>query len=1223
MPFDEKGNWYPPGGWNKQTQPPERLLPPGPPTIQNAQKGYGTAYDLFKTIPVQQPQQDNSFLGKLDSLITQNPVSRTIDSFVSKGANALSFGLADKLKNYTNDQLASKGIAPIYQSGNSTAEKIAGGIGTFAGSLLPIGGAYKLTGGLAGKLAPNAPKLADRLIRGGLAGTAYGTANELIDAGFDTRNDGSQTLGERAKNVGLDAALFGVGDAALYGVGKGLKYASDKSGFSNWVKNLFDRGSQNDALSNEILALPPGRPEPLQLPAPRPIAGLLPEPRKPDFIAGYFQKSVPRAFKPERPLDTLNRVLEEIRPEVLKVTQEAKVPALESKKSMIDYIAESLPDVSRSEISKLSLRDLQDLAIQVARERNVPTIMEAARQIAAKRGYNLDRLFAEADQNVSFLDRAKYVAKQNRGAMKFGYIEPPKISRGPTKPVPYVEAQPKTITPPPLPNAKMTNQSIKIEPPPIGQKPKREPSIGISSKKNNDRLIKVNESTGTNQNIETRSLLDGIDATRLTDHVGFKYNSTDVYRNFRDVFKDQFPQIKKAVLDPFDAAKKEFVKMQEDYLKRLKNDIVDGLGIKKGSKLSALVQKYGEKKITLEELKRQAPNDWKKVVKADQWFRKNYDELIDKVNDVRAKIYPNNPEKLVPKRKDYYRHFQEFTGLTGLKNLFDTPSAIDPSLVGISEFTKPNSKFASFMQKRGLGPYKNDAVGGFLNYIQPASYAVNIDPQIKVFNNLAKELANATLETKNVNQFIDYLHKFSQDLAGKTNAADRYLQENIPGGRKTLALMRWFNNRVKANVILGNLGSTLAQIANIPNGVAFAKQYSIPGAGKALLALVKPNEAMQQSGFLKERFIGKVYREFDTRMIEQPRRLAEWMMETADRVGTYFVWNSAYTKGIAEGVSNPVKYADEQTRRLIAGRGVGEVPLMQKSTLFQSVAPFQLEVANQWRVMKEFVKEKDFAGIATLLFGSYLLNKGMEKIKGSGVIFDPIQAILDASAEDLTVGQRVGRLAGEVLSNIPLGQSIASLYPEYGGKFMGLENIFGELPTRKNLFGDNDPTRFGGGPLIAGAIQDPLYKALFPFGGNQIKKTLQGLTAINKEGDYVKNYATDFFKFGQLDNNQLRYPIDLNNPAKQLQVLAFGPSATQEAQMYYKNERRPLSEQQTKKYESVSDKQGYYDYLMKARKIETLKRQINEIKKDPKLSFDDKKEKIQKVVEKLRQEANK
>lgn len=693
-----------------------------------------------------------------------------------------------------------------------------------------------------------------------------------------------------------------------------------------------------------------------------------------------------------------------------------------------------------------------------------------------------------------------------------------------------------------------------------------------------------------------------IDYTKLKDFSGFKFNTTDIYRNFRDVFKGNYDQVKKTILDPFDASKKDYASMQETLTQSLKTNVVDKLGIQKGSKLSALVQDFGEKKLTLEQLKELRPKDWEKVVEADGFFRKTYDELLDQINATRARIYPRNPEKQIPKRDDYYRHFKEFNSLVGLKNIFDTPAAISPSLEGISEFTKPSSKYQGFMQKRGLGEYKKDAIGGFLEYIPGASYATHIDPHINVFKKLGDDIATKTEESKNLNSFINYLGKYSQDLAGKTNAADRWLQENIPGGRMTMGALNWINNRVKTNVILGNVASSLAQTANIPNGIAFAKQHAIKGAGNTLASIFNRNVTpIKESGFIKERFIDGEYRQFDKSLIDQPKKLASWLIETADRIGTEFIWNSAHAKGLAERVADPIKYADDATRSLIAGRGIGEVPLLQKAKVFQLVAPFQLEVANLWRVQGDMVKAKDFTGIATLFVGSYLFNKAMEEIRGSGVVFDPIQATVDALQPHLSVLERVGRLGGEVLSNVPLGQTVASVYPEYGGNFLGVEKILGDLPTREKLFGDKDPTRFGTGIPVVRGLQDPLYMLGPSFGGNQVKKTIEGTKSLIR-GGYEKD-------------EKLRFPVE-NTPANMLRGVLFGPSATSEGKEYYDNDRRPLSEQQTKGMKSSETPQEFYTNILRKREFDKINRKMDEVSADKKLTSEERK----KTLDKLRKE---
>lgn len=728
---------------------------------------------------------------------------------------------------------------------------------------------------------------------------------------------------------------------------------------------------------------------------------------------------------------------------------------------------------------------------------------------------------------------------------------------------------------------------------------KKPQSLSAKSAKVNQTQMAKKPIEYTPDNVKTivKEAVDKIDFAKLKDFSGFKYNSTDIYRNMRDVFKSSYPQVKKMIIDPFNNSKNDFTMMQKDLTKSLKENVVDKLGITKGSKLSKAVQDYGEKKLPLEELKRLHPKDWEKVVEADKYFRQTYDNVLHTINTTRAKIYPNNPEKQIPQRKDYYRHFREMNDIVGLKNIFDSPSAIDPSLVGVSEFTKPSAKFQGFMQKRGLGPYKSDAVGGFLEYIPGASYATHIDPHINVFKKLGSEIAERTASTKNMNNLINYLDKYAKDLAGKTNAADRWLQDNIPGGRKTMGVVRWVNNRVKKNTILGNAASALAQLGNVPNGIAATKQYAVKGAAQSMKDIAKRNEALvNQSPFLNERYVDRSFREFDTRWFEQPMRGAAWMIETADRIGTEFIWNSAYQQALGKKIPNPIDYADDLARRMVAGRGVGEVPILQKSSVFQVLAPFQLEVANAWRVMGDFVKDKDATAIMTLFLSSYIFNKVLEEIRGSGVVFDPIDAIIEASKPGLTPLERGGRLAGEIGSNIPFGQNLAAAYPEYGTEMFGQK-----LPSREKLFGDEDPTRFGGGLVATKSLTDPLRYGALPFGGNQVSKTYRGAKAL--------------VQGGLQKDDKLRFPVE-STPSNVAKGLLFGPAGTKEGKEYYKKNMRSLTEKQTLTVKRSSDSKSTYDRIQKRRRMDTINRKMNEVRKDRDLS----KKKKDKQLEILRAE---
>ena len=636
--------------------------------------------------------------------------------------------------------------------------------------------------------------------------------------------------------------------------------------------------------------------------------------------------------------------------------------------------------------------------------------------------------------------------------------------------------------------------------------------------------------------------------------------NTDVYRQFEKVFGDDIDVVRREVLDPFDAAKKARVEDEIKLTDDLKKTVVDGLGIKKGSKESALVQRFGEGRITREELIKTVGLDRaNKIIEADNWFRQQYDTLIDEINAPRL---AQNKEP-IPKREDYYRHYNEMGDtFSGIKNIFESNRKIDPNLEGLSEFTKPGEKWASFKQKRtGEGKFTEDAVGGFLDYVKAGTYAKHIDPEIPRFRKLQRDLAQSTTGTKNMNNFIGFLDEYANDLAGKTNKFDRATQDMI--GRKAFAVANALNSRVKANAVLGNISSSLSQIANVPQGVAFVKNpqqlagglngffRSIAGGGDKAL--------YDQSGFLKERLTDS-FSKFDTKLLDQPKKLAGWMLGALDEVGTKYIWSSVYRKGLADGVPNPIKYADDITRKMVSGRGIGEVPIIQKSKLFQLVAPFTLEVNNLWKVQKDFLKNKDMAGLGMLFAGNFLLNNVMEEVRGSGVVFDPIDAIIQGAESGEGLGDKVlkagGSLAGEVLTNVPLGQFAATAYPEYGGKIGELE-----LPTRKELFGESDPTRFGVGLPVLKAIQDPLKNLALPYGGAQVSKAIKGAkaTGLIPSDGLVGSYTK---------SGKLKTPV-LPTPMSKAKGLAFGEGAIPEVRKYYDKKVPPLGTKQTENFEKL------------------------------------------------------
>ncbi|MFE8704139.1 hypothetical protein ACFYKX_26585 [Cytobacillus sp. FJAT-54145] len=1082
-----------------------------------------------------------------------------------------------------------------------------------AGYLIPGVGAYKALGatkagkglealgkqGLKQRLGAEAAKGA--ITGAGLAGAEVGIREEL--------NPENYSASDNLKHLAFGTTVGAFADPAIYGAGKAIAsiIKSRKTPVANQTEELLGLPEPQKRLMEPQKQLPEPKPLPPSLETfnqafKKPNGLESPIPQMPKGLSqlmtkerlqqeglnfGFNTKNTPKARKDlspiETPIDPMNRGQS-----YWQNRYEEFARSINDNYDMNQMTPEALEDLW-SGFAKydepLKLEQVVDLAYPKGFEAPPKPKPEAPLTQALRQDEKINQLIKGLYPPKAPETKVSRPATMEEMVKRMEQLAPPKRQEPSSEPLQFK----KSIE---SPKAKQQTVGEKSEPIDDGGKMIR---LKDSEMKGFEKL--------------------GIDVSQLKDISGFKAATTDVYRIFRDVFGENYDKAGKPVLDKLDNAKKSYVEMQEKWANKLKVEVVDKLGIKKGSKESALVQRYGEKKMSLNELKKVAPNNWKDIVKADQWFRQAYDEIYDGVNKSRNAIYPNNPEKHVPKLDNYYRHFREMNGLTGLKNIFDSPAQIDPHLAGLSQHTNPNSKWHGFMQKRGMGPYKEDAVGGFIEYIPGSSYATHIDPVIPEFKQLRKTLADSTEDTKNVNNFVEYLYNYSNDLAGKTNPYfDRNFQQLV--GRKPMAVLNWANNRVKKNVILGNIGSALAQLANIPNGVAFAKQHTVRGMARTLTSIVDKDAPIHKSPFLKERYVDGLFRQFDQRLIDQPEKAAGWMIETADRIGTSFVWNSAYQKGLKEGASDPIKYADYNTRALIAGRGVGEVPLMQKSRVVQLVMPFTLEVANLWRVMeefgKDFIKGKDMGALPILFVANFAFNKVMEETRGFGVTFDPIDATWEAATEkDLSPAERVGRVGGEILTNIPLGQQLAGIYPENGSIF----NFKG--PTREELFGDRNPQRFGTGLVAANALDDTIFKFALPFGGNQLKKTLNGVEGLNDEGEYIKDAPLNLPFIGEKD--KLKYPVD-PNVSNKLKGTLFGPSAFNESNEYYDNKRRPLSENQTAEYEDLKQYEKgdeYYKDLMNNRRANTIEQKMKEIDKDENLSIEEKRIEILKLMKEL------
>lgn len=256
----------------------------------------------------------------------------------------------------------------------------------------------------------------------------------------------------------------------------------------------------------------------------------------------------------------------------------------------------------------------------------------------------------------------------------------------------------------------------------------------------------------------------------------------------------------------FDVYKKLNVERDLDHQKYQKT--IDQLGIKPGSELSALVQKFGEGHIdeaSPEMLKLKLGNkdsvvgERAKVINAANALKGMYKELLGKVNEVNAKF--NLP--LVNERQDYFHHFQDISNELG--------DVIQTKLLGTkfekerfrmydeTPFKPLNAKTTMIAERaRKGGEYTEDAIEGITRYLSPVMDRIH-------YQELVRQLDNSAMFAPSG------VGKMLKTFKEETLLGIRPEDKTSPIIKKTLDIYRGLAAK---SLILGNIKSLYNQVTS-------------------------------------------------------------------------------------------------------------------------------------------------------------------------------------------------------------------------------------------------------------------------------------------------------------------------------------------------------------------------------------------------------------------------
>ncbi len=734
------------------------------------------------------------------------------------------------------------------------------------------------------------------------------------------------------------------------------------------------------------------------------------------------------------------------------------------------------------------------------------------------------------------------------------------------------------------------------------------------------------------QNAAVRASLG--DVTKWSDKaMGFLYQRETLERIFYDICPDKATaqQMIREYAVPVHTAEAES-KRYKDQLKKRVLDLGISTKVKKGDTVSEsfAVQLYGEAmdnikmieasrgKIlvrdghTLEEWKNLVENLWTespgldkaKIEAAVQGFRVIYNELFEKMNDVRIR----NGYAPIEYRQGYFPHFtsEEETLLAKFGRALGVKTEnmkLPTTINGMTGNFKPGIRWFGHAQQRKGFHTTYDAITGFEQYVNGAADVIFHTDNIQRLRTLATQirylagdegikaqidstLANESMDEEQkeiqlekiradgryaLSGFVSYLDEYTNVLAGKKSKLDRGVEEMF--GRRIYVFVKNMENRVAANMIAGNLGSALTNFIPLNQaGAQLGWDWMLKGMKQTMNAIGKDDGIWAESTFLTNR---KGYDPIVKSWSDKLSDVASIPMELVDSFTAGSIVRGAYAKYLAEGLSaeEALYQADLFAASVMADRSKGAMPTIfaSKNPLVKLVTQFQLEVNNEFSVIFKDIprmeRKRWTDALAMVLlkyfFGAFLYNELYELVVGRRAALDPIGILVD-TAEDVAEGKdafdTITAFSETTLENLPFVGGIL------GGGRVPISSALPDLPRTLQAFTDSDWSAKKKLNVLGSELSSPLFYMVPPFGGGVLKKIWQTTAAIAQGGRYTMSND------GQ---RMLQYPVYSDTAGEGvlnwMRGTAFGLTSLPTGRDWVEGGFGSISAKETAVYEALSD----------------------------------------------------
>ena len=690
----------------------------------------------------------------------------------------------------------------------------------------------------------------------------------------------------------------------------------------------------------------------------------------------------------------------------------------------------------------------------------------------------------------------------------------------------------------------------------------------------------------------TENMVDWKDKSK-----GISYQINTMKRNLFDIMpKSDADKVYNTYFQPItenNAKSEKFINSYNDRIKKLNLN----------NKESQAVQMLGEYKYNKDTLVTGPQVDefisknhlnYDKLANAVEEFRTIYDELITETN----KILKEQGYKEIEYRKGYFPHFQEETKPGKFAKLAEKlgfkvnkNDALPTDIAGMTEIFKPGKTYFKNAQRR-LGKYTDyNALKGYDNYIRGAADLIFHTEDIqklraletvirtqytdnsiketiqKISSNpdydMDQKQALIDLEFLKINNplpnFVTELRNYTDSLANKKDIGDRGMEHML--GRETYTIMKNVQSRVSANMVGFNISSALTNFIPITQAWGEISTKNMAKAIKQSIANQFKNDGFADASTYLINRTQQADRLYKTG-VDKVNSKAGAIFEAVDEITSNVIVRGKYLDNIDKGMTEAaaMKNANEFAKDIMAGRSKGDSPTIfnRKNPLVKLFTAFQLEVNNQYgymlkdlpRNLSDEAKKKLAMAFIKMFVGAWLYNKFSETVTGRKSAFSPIDIVGD-SIETINNDNILGY---DKISNI--SQDLAKEIPFVGG-FLGggrlpIQSAIPDIGTTVQSITElgDDEKRGKAINNLTKELEKPLFYVALPFGGGQLKKTIEGASMYTHEtpGSYTAA-------------NKLRFEAP-KSPIGVAQSLIFGQYSSKQAREYFDNGYTPLSEKQ-------------------------------------------------------------